>query len=207
MRTADVVKAISPVIKRCLADAGLSVIFLKGYQAVQQGIPSDAAIFYHMLSLPPDSWQAAYSTYNQDADNFNTNRSIQSGFTMQLTCRALISDSDEDPIYAEDILTELRNRLSPVEVVRELKKLGVGLFVPSKLTPSVQQNDEGQWEPMPVLELGLSYVSGYNTITERVKSIDGVISSLCYEDEYTQVEAASVNYSLSSEFYSDKFES
>lgn len=178
MRTADVVRVISPLIKKCLADAGLSVILLKGYQPIQQGIPVDAALFYHMIPANIDSWQGSYDKYNDVNDNFTTTKSTQESYIMQLTCRSLVDDDDTDPLYADDILRILRDRMSPVSINRELKKGGVGLYVPSKLTPSTQQNDAGQWEQMPILELGLSFVSSYNDVTERVKSVESIIQEV-----------------------------
>lgn len=207
MKTSDVIKVVSPVIRQCLADAGLDVIFLKGYQPIQQGIPSDAAVFYHVIQTPTDSWQGSYSTYNDIDDNFITRNLTQSGFTLQLTCRSLSAPDDEDPIYAEDILVEIRNRMSAVEINRTLKRGGVGIYVPSGITTSVQQDEAGQWAQMPILELGLSFVSGYNTTTERVKSIEGTVSALRELDEYNQAVQSSIYYAISSDRYSNKFTS
>lgn len=178
MKESDIVKVLLPEINKSLADAGLNVIVLKGYQTTGQGIPFDAAVFYHMIRQSTSSTQKSILTYNDVADNFTTSNNLQAQINMQLTCRVITDPANDDPVYASDILTEIRNRLSPVEVNRRMKKLGVGIYVPPGITTSVQQNEHDQWEPMPILELGLSYVSGYNVVTERVKSIESEIKPI-----------------------------
>ena len=172
--TQSVLKIVLPKIRTVLSQAGINSLVVRAYQVTHQGIPSaDAVIFYQVINAPPKCFEATNQVYNAESDNFNIEHRQQSEMILRLSCRLLENPANEEPIYANDVLEQIRLRMFDESVIDSLVSQGVGVYAKGGITNVDFKNDFNQYESMPFLELGISYISGFNNTVARVIRVIG----------------------------------
>ena len=97
----------------------------------------------------------------------------QSCFNFQLYCRKKEDPTDNDPLYATDILNKISIHLQEGYIIKKAFDLGLGYFIPDDVINPKQVNQYGQFEDYPLLVIKTSFIEAAERINEKIRLIEG----------------------------------
>lgn len=169
----ELILTVLPMLTKAFDKLGTGLGVTKAYQSEEQG--KEHGLYFHLLpGSKPTSTQGSLQKYDRENHIFDEKNRVHTSSQLQLFVDIPARYEINGKRWtANDLLLGLYRRMINPDFLAECNKHGFGILIRDGVTNSTQKNEREQWEEFPLLELTITYVSGYNDQIAAIDTFDG----------------------------------